>query len=94
MLLTENFTLIYNNNNFKFNVTIIDDPDYFNEGFESPWLVSSLVIAYTLNCIACGGLSFIVWFEITGRAGPYRTLINKLVCLLIQQVSIVNTVHT
>ena len=55
VLLSENFTLIYYNNNFEFNKTIIDDPDYFNEGFASPWLVFSLVIAYMLNPIWCEG---------------------------------------
>ena len=61
--------------------------DFFEDGFSSPWLKSSMVLAHLIHCMANGGLCFTVWFEVTGRAGPYRTLVNKLVSFLIIQVS-------
>ena len=61
--------------------------DFFEDGFSSPWLKSSMVLAHLINWLSNGGLCFIVWFEVTGRAGPYRTLVNKLVSFLIIQVS-------
>ena len=63
--------------------------DFFEDGFSSPWLKSSMVLVYLINCLSNGGLGFVVWFEVTGRAGPYRTLVNKLVSFLIIQVSFV-----
>ena len=62
--------------------------DFFEDGFSSPWLKSSMILAHLINWLSNGGLCFIVWFEVTGRAGPYRTLVNKLVSFLIIQVSI------
>ena len=64
-----------------------DIPDFFEDGFSSPWLKSSMVLVYLINCLSNGGLAFVVWFEVTGRAGPYRTLVNKLVSFMIIQVS-------
>ena len=61
--------------------------DFFEDGFSSPWLKFSMVLAYLINCLSNGGLCFVVWFEVTGRAGPYRTVVNKLVSFLIIQVS-------
>ena len=64
-----------------------DTSDFFEDGFSSPWLKSSMVMVYLINCLSNGGLCFVVWFEVTGRAGPYRTLVNKLVSFMIIQVS-------
>ena len=61
--------------------------DFFEDGFSSPWLKSSMVLVHLINCLSNGGLGFVVWFEVTGRAGPYRTLVNKLVSFMIIQVS-------
>ena len=61
--------------------------DFFEDGFSSPWLKFSMVLAHLVNLLSNGGLCFVVWYEVTGRAGPYRTLVNKLVSFLIIQVS-------
>ena len=61
--------------------------DFFEDGFSSPWLKSSMVLVHLINCLSNGGLGFVVWFEVTGSAGPYRTLVNKLVSFLIIQVN-------
>ena len=63
-----------------------DTSDYFGDGFSSPWLKSSMLLAHLINWLSNGGLCFIVWFEVTGRAGPYRTLVNKLVTFMMIQV--------
>ena len=63
-----------------------DTSDFFEDGFSSPWLKSSMVLVYLINCLSNGGLCFVVWFEVTGRAGPYRTLVNKLVTFMMIQV--------
>ena len=63
-----------------------DTSDFFEDGFSSPWLKSSMVMVYLINCLSNGGLCFVVWFEVTGRAGPYRTLVNKLVTFMMIQV--------
>ena len=61
--------------------------DFFEDGFSSPWLKFSMVLAHLVNLLSNGGLCFVVWYEVTGRAGPYRTLVNKLVSFLKIQVS-------
>ena len=60
--------------------------DFFEDGFSSPWLKFSMVLAHLVNLLSNGGLCFVVWYEVTGRAGPFRTLVNKLVSFLIIQV--------
>ena len=64
-----------------------DTSDFFEDGFSSPWLKFSMVLAHLVNLLSNGGLCFVVWYEVTGRAGPYRTLVNKLVSFPIIQVS-------
>ena len=89
-LLLTNFSINYyqnyrdNDQIYEVNKEIFD---FFEDGFSSPWLKSSIVLAHLINWLSNGGLCFIVWFEVTGRAGPYRTLVNKLVSFLIIQVS-------
>lgn len=41
---------------------------------------------YGAGLIGCVGLGFVSWFERTGRAGPHRTLINRLVSFNLDQV--------
>ena len=60
--------------------------DFFEDGFSSPWIKFSMVLAHLVNLLSNGGLCFVVWYEVTGRAGPYRTLVNKLVSFLTIQV--------
>ena len=88
-LILTNFSIDYHQNhrnNDQIYEVNKESFDFFEDGFSSPWLKSSMVLAYLINCLANGGLCFVVWFEISGRAGPYRTLVNKLVSFLIIQV--------
>ena len=81
-----NYYQNYSNNDqiYEVNKEIFD---FFEDGFSSPWLKFSMVLAHLVNLLSNGGLCFVVWYEVTGRAGPYRTLVNKLVSFLIIQVS-------
>ena len=40
---------------------------------------------YSLGLLACVGLGMMIWFERSGQAGPYRTLVNQLVSYRIEQ---------
>ena len=89
-LILTNFSINYYQNyrdNDQIDEVNIEIFDFFEDGFSSPWLKSSMVLAHLINLLSNGGLCFIVWFEVTGRSGPYRTLVNKLVSFLTIQVS-------
>ena len=91
-LILTNFSISYQNqsdNDELYELSKInkDTSDFFEDGFSSPWLKSSMVLVHLITCLSNGGLGFVVWFEVTGRAGPYRTLVNKLASFLIIQVS-------
>jgi hypothetical protein len=89
-LILTNFSINYQNESDDDQLYEInkDTSDFFEDGFSSPWLKPSMVLVYLINCLSNGGLCFVVWFEVTGRAGPYRTLVNKLVSFMIIQVSL------
>ena len=42
-------------------------------------------IMYILGLLSCVGLGLVIWFERSGQAGPYRTLINQLVSHKLEQ---------
>ena len=42
-------------------------------------------ILYILGLLSCVGLGSVIWFERSGQAGPYRTLINQLVSHKLEQ---------
>lgn len=52
--------------------------DRFAGIFENPWIKYSMLILYLFGILGCAGLKFIVWFERSGQAGHYRTLVNQL----------------
>ena len=59
--------------------------DFFEKAFEN-WLFNLLaVLVYVIGLIGIAGLIFVIWFERTGLAGPFRTLINQLVSFNLDQ---------
>ena len=70
------------------NLEIQTDYDFFKNIYSNPLLNYSMVLIYTLGFIGVSGLILVVWFERSGQAGPYRTLINRLVSYNINQVCI------
>ena len=54
--------------------------DFFANIYATPLAAKiSIVMLNIMGFFGCIGLSFIVWFEISGEAGPFRTVINQLV---------------
>lgn len=47
---------------------------------------STFVVLYLLGIFSCFGLALVIWFEKSGQAGPYRTVINQLVSCRLEQV--------
>ena len=65
-----------------------EDEDFF-EGIFEDWTIKSLMIIFHLISLgSVGGLMLILWFERSGRAGQYRTLVNQLASFNIEQVSV------
>lgn len=54
------------------------DVDCFAGVFENPWIKAAMFSLYLFGILGCFGLKFIVWFERSGQAGHYRTLVNQL----------------
>ena len=58
----------------------------FQGVYEGPYLRGTIIVTFIILIIGCTGLGFVLWFERSGQAGPYRTLINQLVSFNIEQV--------
>ena len=56
----------------------VDSSDPFAGVFGNIALNWAMLGLYLLGFASCGALGFIAWFEVTGEAGPNRTLINRL----------------
>ena len=78
--LYENLSIVldeYNNNG----------SDYFEGAYSESLLKWVMFSMYLSGAIPVVGLGFLIWFERSGQAGPYRTLINRLVSYNIEMVS-------
>ena len=74
------------------NLTLEDvsksDEDYFKNVYDHLWINRTMIGLYLGGFASIIGLVFVVWFERSGQAGPYRTLINQLVIFNIESVRI------
>ena len=61
------------------------DKDVFSEIYSNPFINLTMIFFYLLGLVACVGLRMVIWFERSGQAGPYRTLVNQLVTHRIEQ---------
>ena len=61
--------------------------DYFKEVFSSPIINWTMILIWILGLASCVFLRIVSWFEKTGQAGPFRTLVNRLFSCIIDQVS-------
>ena len=60
--------------------------DFFAGLYQSPEFKAAMVLTYMV-CIFCMvGLGLVIWFERTGMAGNYRTLVNQLSTFNLDQV--------
>lgn len=69
----------------------LDDLDHnffddFKDLFKTQWLNWSMLALYLSGLASCVGLGLVSWYERTGRAGPHRTLVNRLVSMILDQV--------
>ena len=54
-------------------------PDFYLEIYSNQYVNFVLVGLYFLGLFACLGLAFVIWFERSGQAGPFRTVLNQIV---------------
>lgn len=54
------------------------EQDIFGGIYEDPRIKWPIFGLYILGWFGCGLLRFIVWFERSGEAGHFRTLVNQL----------------
>ena len=62
------------------------DQDFFAGLYESPYFKLSMTLTYGVALICMVGLGFVLWFERSGQAGQYRTLVNQLSSFNLDQV--------
>ncbi len=55
-----------------------DPEDAFANVYSNTALNWMMAMIYILGLVSCAGLGYISWFERTGQAGPFRTLLNQL----------------
>ena len=60
--------------------------DFFAGLYESPYIKLSMTLTYGVALICMVGLGFVLWFERSGQAGQYRTLVNQLSSFNLDQV--------
>ena len=61
--------------------------EYFEYVYSNTFLNCSMVPLYLLGVASCFGLKLVSWLEKSGQAGPHRTLVNRLMSLILDQVS-------
>ena len=60
--------------------------DYFKEVYMNPWINRTAIGFYFVGLVGIAGLALVAWFERSGQAGPYRTLINQIVSFNVESV--------
>ena len=60
--------------------------DFFRGIYENQIVLWSMGITYFFGLFGCIALRFVIWFERSGQAGHFRTLVNQLVSFNLEQV--------
>ena len=63
------------------------DPDQFSGLFDDHFIKITLLLSYFLAYLSLPAMGLVIWFEISGQAGQYRTMINKMTSYNLGQVS-------
>ena len=63
--------------------------DSFSQVYANQLLNRFMIVLYIIGLFGCLGLSLVSWFERSGQAGPYRTLVNQLVSINLDQVILI-----
>ena len=74
----------------KITFCTLDDEtqDFFDGIYQSPYIKLAMTLTYGVAIICMIGLGFVLWFERSGQAGQYRTLVNQLSSFNLDQVNI------
>ena len=60
--------------------------DFFENVYSDPMVNGCMIAVYIFGFLGCAGLILVLWFERSGLAGPYRSVVNQLVSQNIVQV--------
>ena len=61
--------------------------DFFDGIYQSPYIKLAMTLTYGVAVICMIGLGLVLWFERSGQAGQYRTLVNQLSSFNLDQVN-------
>ena len=71
-------------------ISAIKEEDFFAGIYENQTVSWLMGITYFLGLFGCIALRFVIWFERSGQAGNYRTLVNQLVSFNLEQVRLIH----
>lgn len=80
------FCPLPDNETEAFMLTLHQFKDNFEGAYRYPIINWMMLAAYLLGLVCCAGLLLVSWFEKTGQAGPYRTLVNQLTSTVLDWV--------
>ena len=67
-------------------ISAFENVDYFSNVYEDPFIKFTLLLSYLLSYLNILPAGLVIWFERSGRAGQFRTLINQLASFSLDQV--------
>ena len=70
----------------RLNITHEFEKDFFTGIYDSPKLTMAMVMTYILCTFCMVGIGYVIWFERSGQAGHFRTLVNQLSTFNLDQV--------
>ena len=68
------------------NITHEFENDFFTGIYDSPKLTIAMILTYILCTFCMVGIGYVIWFERSGQAGHFRTLVNQLSTFNLDQV--------
>lgn len=87
-----NWTSLDDEESSKLMETFLHNEDDFKELFENTFENVAIVGLYVIGNVSCAGLLLVSWFEKSGQAGPYRTLVNQLASMRLDNLVLLHTV--
>ena len=63
--------------------------DDFEGVYGNPFVKLLYVLCYILSLLTLPGFILVIWFERSGQAGQFRTLVNQLVSFCLDQVKFI-----
>ena len=82
---------LFGNGDFKLTTFYTEEnvgekEDFFEGLYNNSNMKLIIVLTYCLIVVVLIGLGFVLWFERSGQAGHYRTLVNQLSSFNLDQV--------